>query len=151
MVNFIDLTNAIVDTLAKVPELVAALGGDPANIVGYIDRNPDNNSTSLAIYKQKPGSVLVIWQESVITEGEMEAWLHQFVIFVRASRGNSPLDLINLIINGVPVPGDGLRWRYCPVMPGVLPAHITPITRPMDSEGIDYHSIVCEIKETGDA
>ena len=151
MVNFIDLTNAIVGTLALIPELVAALGGDPANIVAYIDRNPDFNSTSLAIYRQKPGSVLVIWQESVITQGEMEGWLHQFVIFVRASRGNSPLDLIWLIVNGVPVPGDGLRWRYCPVMQGVLPANLTPVTRPMDAEGIDYYSIVCEIKETGDA
>ena len=62
-----------------------------------------------------------------------------------------PLDLIDKIINGIPVPGDGLRWRYCPVMPGVLPANITDITRPSDTEGIDYHSIVMEIKETGDA
>ena len=151
MVSYIDLTNAIVSTLALIPELVAALGGDPANIVGYIDRNPDFNSTALAIYKQKPGSVMVIWQETLLTQGEMEAWVHQFVIFVRAARGNSPLDLIDLIINGIPVPGDGLRWRYCPVMPGVLPTNVTDITRPADTEGIDYHSIVCEIKETGDA
>lgn len=151
MVNFIVLTNAIVTTLASVPELVAALGGDSANIIGYIDTNPDHNSVSLAIYKQKPGSVMVIWQETLLTQGDMEGWLHQFVIFVRAARGASPLDLIDLIINGIPVPGDGLRWRYCPVMLGVLPTNITDITRPSDTEGIDYHSIVCEIKETGDA
>ena len=150
MVNFIDLTNAIVTTLAAVPELVAALNGDAANIIGYIDRNPDFNSVSNALYKQKPGTVMVIWQETMLTQGEMEAWLHQFVIFVRAGRGDSPLDLIHLIINGVPVPGDGLRWLYCPVMPGVLPTNVTDITRPSDTEGIDYHSIVCEIKETGD-
>lgn len=150
MVNFIDLTNAIVDTLALIPELVAALGGDAANIVAYIDRNPEPNSVSLAIYRQKPGSILVVWQETLLTQGEMEAWQHQFVIFVRAARGASPLDLIHLIVNGVPVPGDGLRWLYCPVMPGVLPTNITDITRPADTEGIDYHSIVCEIKETGD-
>lgn len=151
MVKRSDLTNAIVATLAKVPELVAALDGNPANIVGYIDRNPDYNSVSLAIYKQKPGTIMVVWQESVITQGEMEGWLHQFVIFIRAARGESPLDLGDLIVNGVPVPGDGQRWRYCPVMPGVLPTDVTPITRPSDSEGIDYHAIVCEIKETGDA
>lgn len=151
MVNFIDLTNAIVSTLAAVPELVAALNNDPANVVAYIDRNPDFNSTALAIYRQKPGSILVIWQETMLTQGEMEGWVHQFVIFVRAARGESPLTLIDLIINGVPVPGDGLRWLYCPVMPGVLPTQVTDITRPADTEGIDYHSIVCEIKETGDA
>ena len=151
MVKFIDLTNAIVSTLAAVPELVAALGGDPGNVIGYVDENPDRNSVSLAIYRQKPGTVMVIWQETLLTEGDMEGWLHQFVIFVRAARGGSPLDLIDKIINGVPVPGDGQRWRYCPVMPGVLPTNITDITRPSDTEGIDYHSIVCEIKETGDA
>jgi hypothetical protein len=151
LVNLITLTNAIVDKLVLIPELVAALGGDTANIIGYIDRNPDFNSVSLSLYKQKPGSVIVLWQETLLTQGEMEAWLHQFVIFVRAARGESPLDLINLIINGVPVPGDGLRWLYCPVMPGVLPTNVTDITRPSDTEGIDYHSIVCEIKETGDA
>lgn len=151
MVNLITLTNAIVDKLVLIPELIVALGGDTANIIGYIDRNPDFNSVSLALYKQKPGTVMVIWQETLLTQGEMEAWMHQFVIFVRAVRGASPLDLINLIINGVPVPGDGLRWLYCPVMPGVLPTNITDITRPSDTEGIDYHSIVCEIKETGDA
>lgn len=151
MVNLITLTNAIVDKLVLIPELVAALGGDLTNIIPYIDENPNLNSVSLALYKQKPGSVMVIWQETLLTQGDIEGWQHQFVIFVRAARGNSPLDLIDLIINGVPVPGDGLRWRYCPVMPGVLPTNITDITRPSDTEGIDYHSIVCEIKETGDA
>ena len=151
MVNLTELTNAIVDKLVLIPDLVAALGGDTANIIGYIDRNPDFNSVSLHLYKQKPGTVMVIWQETLLTQGEMEAWMHQFVIFVRALRGASPLDLIDKIINGIPVPGDGLRWRYCPVMPGVLPTNITDITRPSDTEGIDYHSIVCEIKETGDA
>jgi hypothetical protein len=151
LVNLTELTNAIVDKLVLIPDLVAALGGDTANIIGYIDRNPDFNSVSLHLYKQKPGTVMVIWQETLLTQGEMEAWMHQFVIFVRALRGASPLDLIDKIINGIPVPGDGLRWRYCPVMPGVLPTNITDITRPSDTEGIDYHSIVCEIKETGDA
>jgi hypothetical protein len=151
LVKYIDLTNAIVSKLVLIPELVAALAGDAANIVGYIDRNPDLNSVSLAIYRQKPGTVLVMWQETMLSQGEMEGWVHQFVIFVRAARGNSPLDLIDLIINGIPVPGDGLRWLYCPVMPGVLPTQVTGITRPSDTEGIDYHSIVMEIKETGDA
>jgi hypothetical protein len=151
LVNLIELTNAIVDKLVLIPDLVAALAGDTANIIPYIDENPNLNSVSLALYKQKPGSVMVIWQETLLTQGDMEAWMHQFVIFVRAVRGASPLDLIDKIINGIPVPGDGLRWRYCPVMPGVLPANITDITRPSDTEGIDYHSIVMEIKETGDA
>ena len=151
MVNFIALTEAIVVKLQAVPELVAMLGGDPGSISGYIDRNPDRNAISAAIYQMKPGTVLVAWQESMLTEGEMEGWLHRVVMFVRAARGGSALDVGTAIINGVPVPGDGMRWRYCPVMEGVLPTSITEISRPIDEEGIDYFSIMTETKETGDA
>ena len=89
LVNLIELTNAIVDKLVLIPDLVAALAGDTANIIPYIDENPNLNSVSLALYKQKPGSVMVIWQETLLTQGDMEAWMHQFVIFVRAVRGAS--------------------------------------------------------------
>jgi hypothetical protein len=150
LVNFIDLTNAMVSTLRSIPELVTMLG-DAAAVDGYIDRNPDRNSVGSAIYQMKPGSVLVIWLETILTQGEMEGWLHRVVIFVRAARGESSMDLIHAITNGVPVPGDGQRWRYCPIMAGVLPTNVVEISRPTDEEGIDYFSITTETKETGDA
>jgi hypothetical protein len=77
--------------------------------------------------------------------------MHRFQFFVRAQRGASALDLINLIVDGVPNPGDGLRWRYCPVMAGVLPAVISSINRPIDEEGIDYFSLTVDTTETGDS
>jgi hypothetical protein len=141
----------MVSTLRSIPELVTMLGGDPAAVDGYIDRNPDRNSVAAAIYQMKPGSVLVGWLETFLTQGEMEGWLHRVVIFVRAARGESSLDLIAAIVNGVPDPGDGQRWRYCPIMAGVLPTNVVEIARPTDEEGIDYFSITTETKETGDA
>jgi hypothetical protein len=151
LVDLIELTDAMVNALRAVPEVVALLGGDPEAIAGYIDRNPDRNAIGAAIYQMKPGSVLVAWQETFLSEGEMEGWSHRYVIFVRASRGESSLDLLVAIVNGVPIPGDGQRWRYCPLMPGVLPTNVTEISRPTDEEGIDYFSILTETKETGDA
>jgi hypothetical protein len=151
LVSLIALTDAMVAALRAVPELVDLLGGDPNAINAYLDQPPERNSLGSAIYRMKPGSVLAAWQETFLTQGEMEGWLHRIVIFVRAARGESSLDLIGAIINGIPVPGDGLRWRFCPLMDGVLPTTISEISRPTDEEGIDYFSIMTETKETGDA
>jgi hypothetical protein len=151
LIDLIALTQAQVDAFQRIPDLIAALGGDPAAIAAYIDINPDRNSTANAIYQQPPGSILVIWQETLFAESEIEAWMHRFQYFIRARRGESALTLITLLVNGIPDPGDGLRWRFCPVMDGVLPANITEIARLTDSEGIDYYAVTAAINETGDA
>lgn len=140
----------MVDALRRIPELVTLLG-DPAAVVGYIDQNPGRNSIGAAIYQMKPGTALVGWKETFFDAAEVEAWAHRYVIFVRAARGGSALELIHAIVNGVPVPGDGQRWRYCPLMSGVLPTNVVEITSPSDEEGIDYFSILTETKESGDA
>jgi hypothetical protein len=151
LVSFIDLTEAMVTALRAIPEVVALLGGDPLAITSYIDRTPDKNSVSAAIYQMRAGSVLVIWRETLLAEGDIEGWVHNIEICLRAARGDSVLELGIAIINGTPVPGDGQRWRYCPLMEGVLPTTIPVINRPMDEEGIDYFTIMTETKETGDA
>jgi hypothetical protein len=151
LVDLIALTNAQVDAFRRIPDLVAALGGNAEAIAGYIDRNPDYNSWSNAVYQQPPGSILVIWQETMFSEGEINAWMHRYQYFVRARRGDSALTLLELLVNGVPDPGDGMRWRYCPLMDGVLPTNITTISRLTDSEGIDYFAVETATNETGDA
>jgi len=151
MVDLEDLTNALVDALRRVPELVAALGGDPMRIMPYIDNNPDFNSLSAAAYEQEPGSVLVGWDDTQITEDEMPQWLHNHLFYVRAQRkGVSALRLVTLLVNGVPDPGDGQRWRFCPVMEGVYRTEIPSIERIQDSEGVDYFAVHAATKETGD-
>jgi hypothetical protein len=152
LVDLIALTNAFVDTLRLIPQLVADLDqGSPDSIVPYIDVNPQRNSWTAAIYQMKPGTVMVIWQETLLTEGEMSAWMHRVQFCVRAQRGASAMTLLNDIVNGVPDPGNTLRWRFCPVMDGVLPTNVTEIARLTDEEGIDYFVITTETRETGDA
>jgi hypothetical protein len=151
VIDLIALTDAMVTTFRNIPELVAALDSRPENISGYIDVNPDKNSVAKAIYQMQPGTVLVAWQETLFEAAEMEAWSHHFQYYVRARRGASALDLITKLVNGVPVPGDGLRWRFCPLMPGLLPTNILEIARVVDEEGIDYFAITSETQETGDA
>jgi len=150
LVKLEDLTNAIAETLRNIPDLIEDLGGDPARVIPYIDEQPLKNSVSAAIYQMKPGTVLVLWQQTLFNRGEMEGWTHVEQIYVRAQSGQSALVLINDIVNGVPDPGDGQRWRYCPVMDGVLPTMVIEIARLIDEEGLDYYAITTETNETGD-
>jgi hypothetical protein len=144
-----DLVNAMAQTLLNIPELVADLAPvDPVR--GYIDLNPTANSTDKAIYQMQPGQVLVIWRGTAESEGTMSRWDHRMEISVRALPGNSDLKLIDEIMEGVPVPGDGQIWRLCPILPGLLPTNVTDITRATDAEGVDYCVIVTSTLETGD-
>jgi hypothetical protein len=149
MVKLGDLVNAMAQTLANIPELVAELAAvEP--VKAYIDFNPTANSVDKAIYQMQPGQLLVIWVETALILENMSKWSHRVEICLRSMRDHSDLDLIDLILSGVPAPGDGLIWRLCPVMPGVLPTDISGITRRTDSEGVDYAVIQTETAETGD-
>ena len=151
MVDLITLTNAYIEQWRLIPELVAELDGDAANIAAYIDLNPETRSHVRAVYTQKPGTVLLAWFETVLNEGEISGWRHRHQISVRAQRGHSELIIIYKLIEGVPVPGNDLRWRDCSVMPAVYSADIVGIARITDEEGIDYFVITMETRETGDA
>ena len=153
MVDLTQLTLALVDTFQRIPELVEALDGDPARVFGYLDANPDRNSLTRAIYEQPDGTVMVAWDETGMTESSqgMSRWEHRYYFTCRADADASALVLITLLVNGVPNPGDGLRWRMCPVMDGVQATEIIEITRLQDREGIDYYAIHGRIYETGDA
>jgi hypothetical protein len=152
MVSLIEITNAMVDTLRKIPELVAELEGGTAAVLPYIDENPIKNSFSKAIYQMPAGSLLVVWQSTSlesVTE-TMYGWIHRHLIAVRARRGASALTALDMLMDGVPVPGDGLRWRYCPILAGCLPTEVTEIARLTDEEGIDYYVVSTTTQETGD-
>ena len=149
MVHLDDLVNAFATTLGNIPALVADLAAvDP--IVPYIDLNSAANSVSKAIYQMQPGQVLVVWRSTALTQGEMSKWDHRVEICVRALPDHSDLTLINEIMEGVPVPGDGMIWRLCPIMAGLLPTQVTEITRETDTEGVDYGVILTSTLETGD-
>src|SRR5579862_9201600 len=123
MIDLTQLANAFVDTFRRIPALVAALeDGDPENIFAYVDSNPDRNSLTAAIYEQPSGTVMVAWDETGLNEGDdMGEWEHRFYFTCRADRNRSSLELVNLLVDGIPNPGDGQKWRYCGVMSGVMP------------------------------
>jgi len=147
MVSLIEITNAMTAKLQSIPELVALLD----SIVGYVDENPERNSISNAIYGMPAGSLLVVWNGTTLEAAStMEAWIHVLQIYVRARRGDSPLAVIDALMDGIPVPGDGLRWRYCPIMDGVLPTVVRDVVRLIDEEGIDYYAVTTFTQETGD-
>jgi hypothetical protein len=149
MVNLTDMVNALTSTLLAIPDLVAALA--PTNpIQAYIDMNPTANSVDKAIYQMQPGQLLVLWVETRLERGDMSKWSHTMEICLRAARDSSDMDLIDLILGGVPVPGDGMVWRNCPIMAGLLPTEVIAIARRTDTEGVDYGVIATETAETGD-
>ena len=151
MVSLIEITNAMAAKMQSIPELVALLDNGAGSVISYIDENPNRNSSSNAIYQMPAGSLLVVWNGTVMEAGEtMEAWIHMIQIFVRARRGDSALAVIDALMDGIPIPGDGLRWRYCPIMDGVLPTEVKDISRLIDEEGIDYFVVSTFTQETGD-
>jgi hypothetical protein len=152
VIDLAQLTIALADTLQQIPELVAQLANqDPGMIVPFVDENPKKNSLTKAIYEMPPGSVLVAFQETQANANrEMEAWIHRYNMYARAAPGAKPMDIVKYLVDGVPVPGDGMRWRRCSIMDGVLPAEVAEITRVVDAEGVDYFAVMAEFKETGD-
>jgi hypothetical protein len=149
MIGLTKLVNALAATLSGVPELVQILAPvDP--VVAYIDLNPTANSVDKAIYQMQPGQVLVVYRGTDLTEGEMSKWSHAMDICIRSLPSASDLDLIDAIMAGVPNPGDGMVWRNCPILDGLLPTKVERISRNTDTEGVDYMLIETTTLETGD-
>ena len=137
-------------TLQNISALTALA---PGGIITYIDVNPDKNSVVKARYQMPDGSLLLVYNGVTLATAagiSMLAWQHTVAIYLRAQKSYSDLDLLEALVDGVPVPGDGLRWRYCPVMTGVLPTQIPVANRMTDEEGIDYWMVNTTTQETGD-
>ena len=151
MVSLEELTSAMALTLGAIPPLAALLVDQ--GVVPYIDLNPTRNSMSKAIYEMPAGSLLLVWNGTTLDTfaSSMEGWMHIIQIFIKAKRGGSAYDIIDALVNGIPVPGDGLIWRYCPLIDGVLPTNVREIVRLIDEEGIDYIVVTTATQETGDA
>ena len=149
MIHLPDLVNGMAQTLAQIPDLMAQLALDQP-IRAYIDMNPVANSVEKATYQLEPGQLLVIWTGTRLERGTMSKWSHVVEILLRALPDQSILDLIDSILAGVPYPGDGMVWRNCPLLAGLLPTEVIAIGRRTDTEGVDYGVIETETAETGD-
>lgn len=145
MTGLLKLLDDIAIAMRACPEIV-----NLAEIVPYPDlATSDFNSLSRTIYAMPNGSVLIAWQSSGIGDEPMLGWAHRIDIYARSMRRQSPLMLLNAIIDGVPA-GETIRWRYLCVNEDVLPMEIEEIARLIDEEGIDYYVIRSVFREKGD-
>lgn len=150
MVNPIDFTNGMVEALRRCPELVSHLEPPAAeSIYGYIDELPERNSIESAKYAQRPGSVMVVWIDARLTNNAfgMPVRAHHAEIYVKAQRGQSSLQLITDVMNGVPT-GENEPWHYCPFVDGVEKTTPEP-QRVQNPENIDLMMVATETFETG--
>lgn len=149
MVGKRSLVNAIASTLALIPEVMLLLA-DTDPIDAYVDDNPTRNEIPRAIYQMQAGQLLIVWRETRLQRDQMGKWLHTVEICTKPLQDQSNMDLMDAVVNGVPNPGDGMYWRNCPVLPGLLPTEVTEMTFRQNTEGLDYGSIMTETLETGD-
>jgi hypothetical protein len=144
-----DLTNAMANTLADIPELLAELAPiDP--IIAYVDQNPLSNDVERAIYGMQPGQLLVVTTGTERDDtGTMSRYAHLIEVCIRALPDRSEQELIDLIMTGVPASSDcGLVWYYCPLLPGLLGADLVRWERRKLSEGIDYLVMLWQVPES---
>ena len=127
------------------------LGDNPNAVVPYIDQtSADTNKLARAVYAQPNGTVLVAWINTTISTTEQrQAWEHLIEIYVRAVRQQSPLRLLNAVIDGK-IDGSDLPWRYLCVNEFMLPMHVNEIARSIDEESIDFYVIRASFLEKGD-
>ena len=149
MIKRSDLVRAMTEKISNIAEVVGQLL-PPDPVTAYIDLTPVAHDLEKAIYQMQPGQVMVYWLETNMVVEEVTRWSHRVEIALRAARDYSDMDLADLVIDGIPVPGDGMPWRFCALIPGVLPTNVINISRRTDSEGVDYHVILTETAETGD-
>jgi hypothetical protein len=152
LVDLVTLLEDIAGTIARCPSVLAELDGNSDGVRAYVDvATTEKNAVSRTIYGAPSGSVLVTWNGTAVamTQGEVQAWEHAVEIYVRARRLESPLKLLNAVVDGVPA-GSSLPWRWDCVNVAVLPVQIAEIARTTDEEGIDLYVIRCSFREKGD-
>lgn len=159
MIDEADLLTAIVAKLQDIPELVAVLDGDAANIYGYFDSFPQAANRREAIATQKRPSVMVMWQGT--TPGTIFGglvWQYRFSLFIAAPKDASPFTIRRLLVKGVPASGGGQSVDHLSIHPSVYPftaelPALLPGFLVTDVTGgtLDYYEMSMTLTEIGDA
>jgi hypothetical protein len=156
MLNPEVLTAAIVATLKTIPELVAAMGGDPDNISAHQYYFGEENSLAKTVYEMKSPSILVVWKG---TRGGnfngMTIWKHPFEIYIRTMNvagSQSPAGPGHVwwLMMNRPVNGGSLNIRQIQIMDGVDIMDMPSILPRQDEELTDYFCASVTIPEIGD-
>jgi hypothetical protein len=117
-----------VTALQALPNLVAALSGDPATIQFYSENitvfgQPTQANVRLAILSMPPGSIMVAWQGSDSGRlGNALVFVHDFSLYLRAPEraGIGYEDLWTWIVNDIPAHST-LRMLHIQVDPSCEP------------------------------
>lgn len=159
MLNPGELVEAIVVKLRSIEELVnEELEGNASLIRPYHYRFPREASVQRAIHDMPNPTLLVVWQgHDPIGSREAEGWQHQFTIFIRC-RQLTEDDLITagyyrineLLTNGLPTLGDGLRMLYTEIHPNCYSMDLPRNHPGVDVEGGDYFRFDFSLTEIGD-
>jgi hypothetical protein len=136
----------LVTKLRDIPSLVALLGGDPANIVEFIEQAEGDSFGTIA--KLSPPKLLVMYTGSV-PRTQMEYRQHNFSLIPRVS--GSPVAIYEQIEDGIPVSGTGLKMLYEPIHFAVHPMEVTSMQRRVipvsEQSSFDYWEILTSFVE----
>ena len=162
MLDGAEIGEALVKAWRGVPELVAALSGDPARIFRYEESYPGERSILAALLAMEPGQILLEWRGVSLVRMRTggECYSHQFVAYVRAGVPGivdpvSYSTLYKLMVDGVPA-GSEVKVANANVHPQCQPpGPMTPATKQMlvvSPEGatIDYLQVPVAFLEIGD-
>src|SRR5271165_4629073 len=86
MINGTTILGEWVTALQACPDLVTAIGGNPANIRAFMEGLATDNNLRLAIIQQPPGSILVVYNgfdPRRMTGGALH-FAHRFSFMLRA-------------------------------------------------------------------
>jgi len=117
-----------VTSLRALPNLVAALGGDPTMVQFYSENitvfgQATQANVRLAILSMPVGSIMIVWNGSGPGRlGNAQVWTHEFAIYLRAPEVPDVgyEDLWTWIINDIPE-GSTLRNLHIQIDPSCEP------------------------------
>lgn len=115
--------------LQSCPDLVTAIGGNPANIRAFMEGLATDNNLRLAILQMPAGSILVAWSGTTprrLTGGALH-FAHHFALYLRAPEQNEAAtyaDLFWLLVSAKPANAES--WQ------SLLHFQIDPDCYPMD-------------------
>jgi len=150
------LTAAIVDTLRTIPDLVDAMGGDPANIFAHQYLYGEENSLAKAVAEMKAPSMLLAWKGTLGGNfNGMTVRKHPYELYIRTKNVAGSLTPAGpghvwwLAMNK-PVNGGTLNIRQIQIMDGVDIMDIPSVSHRQDEELADFFCGSMVIPEFGD-
>lgn len=157
MVDAAEIVANLVTLLRDIPDLVEAMGGDPARIYAYEDRYPKNNSLERAKgLLLAPGILIGFEGEGPASYGQQEVWQYRISASLRAavnSGDSTPSGyyrLFRLLVKGSPTSAAGLQIQNITVHESCMPMGTPAMDRKIDVNGNDYFEVSLSFLEMGD-